>query len=242
MLLTALGGGRGVLAIAGAGGKTTLLFRLADEARAAGLRVLVTTTTHMGVPRDRGRVLYEGAGRDVDHEMRAALEGDGRVVLLGRRVREDKVAGVAPDRIDRLQGIADVILVEADGARGRSFKVPADHEPVVPASARMLVVVAGLDVLGATLDEANVHRWERVAAAAGQPVGSTVTEDTLVRGLSHPAGYLARVPPGARAAVFLNKADHAGVLAAADRITRRLSPPYDLALAGSARDGSVRSA
>ena len=32
----------------GAGGKTTLVYRLADEARSAGWRVLVTTTTHMG--------------------------------------------------------------------------------------------------------------------------------------------------------------------------------------------------
>src|SRR6185295_6956166 len=41
--------GRGdVVAVAGAGGKTTLVYRLAAEARTLGLRVVVTTTTHMG--------------------------------------------------------------------------------------------------------------------------------------------------------------------------------------------------
>ena len=48
-LLRALGLERGgVVSVAGAGGKTTLIFRLAGEARLAGLRVLVTSTTHMG--------------------------------------------------------------------------------------------------------------------------------------------------------------------------------------------------
>ena len=37
-----------VVAVVGAGGKTTLVYRLAAEARALGRRVLVTTTTHMG--------------------------------------------------------------------------------------------------------------------------------------------------------------------------------------------------
>ena len=41
-------GGGDVVAVVGAGGKTTLVYALAAEARAAGLRVLVTTTTHMG--------------------------------------------------------------------------------------------------------------------------------------------------------------------------------------------------
>jgi probable selenium-dependent hydroxylase accessory protein YqeC len=34
--------------VVGAGGKTTLVYRMATEARARGLSVLVTTTTHMG--------------------------------------------------------------------------------------------------------------------------------------------------------------------------------------------------
>jgi probable selenium-dependent hydroxylase accessory protein YqeC len=228
-LLEAFGLERGVVAFAGAGGKTTLLFRLAGEAHAAGRRVLVTTTTHMGVPAGEGAVVHD------EHAAAAALERTGRVTLLGRPLRADKVAGIAPERVDALRGFADLVLVEADGARRRSFKIPAEHEPVVPSSTSLLVVVAGLDVLGKPLGEEHVHRWERVAEAAAQAVGSPVTEDTLVRALCARSGYLSRVPPGARSAVFLNKAEDAAVLAAAERIAARLVPPYDLALAGSAR-------
>jgi probable selenium-dependent hydroxylase accessory protein YqeC len=101
------------------------------------------------------------------------------------------------------------------------------------------VVVAGLDVLGHSLDDAHVHRCERVVAVTGQAVGSIVTEDTLVRALGDPAGYLARVPRGASIAVFLNKAEGEAARAAGERIARRLRPSYDAALVGSAKDGEV---
>ena len=192
----------------------------------------------MGVPSGHGRVLHADA---YDHalELKTALDREGRATLLGARVREDKVQGLAPERVDALARVADLVLVEADGARRRSFKVPADHEPVVPLSSGLVIVVVGMDVLGRPLDEEYVHRWERVAAAAGQAVGSTVTEDTIVRALTDPAGYLSRVPAGARSAVFLNKAEGDEALAAAARLAGRLSPPYDVVVAGSVARGIV---
>jgi len=52
------------VAVAGAGGKTTLIYRVAAEARAAGLRVLVTTTTHMATLPEAttGPVVFEAGG------------------------------------------------------------------------------------------------------------------------------------------------------------------------------------
>ena len=237
-LLSALGRERGVIALAGAGGKTTLMLGLAREAHARGLRVIVTTTTHIGVPVGQGAVFFD-EDADAAAGLAAALERDRRAVLLGQRGRDDKAAGLTAARVDALAGLADLILVEADGARRRSFKMPADHEAVVPASSGGLVVVAGLDVLGRPLDEAHVHRWERVAAAAGQPIGSAVTEDTIVRALLDPGGYLSRVPVGAEAVVFLNKAEGEAA-PAGERIGARLAAGYGRVLAGSARDGIAR--
>ena len=241
-LLDPLRIGRGdVVAVAGAGGKTTLIYRLAADARASGLRVLVTTTTHMGTLPEAttGPVLVEADGDAVPGIERALSEG-GLATLLGRRVRADKLEGVPPERVDELSGRADLVLVEADGARGRSLKTPAEHEPVVPRSTTLVLVVAALDALGRPLAEADVHRLDRVAAAAGRAPGSPIDEDVVVAVLRDPAGYPARVPPGARAAVFLNKAEGGAALAAAARIARRLVPPYRFVVAGSARDGSAQ--
>jgi probable selenium-dependent hydroxylase accessory protein YqeC len=235
--LAAFGLGRGdVVAVVGAGGKTTLVYRLAAEARTAGLSVLVTTTTHMGTlpPEVTGPVFVEADGF-VEGALVEALRTQGRATLLGRRVRDDKLAGIAPERVDALASAADLVLIEADGARQRSLKVPAAHEPVVPRSTSLLLVVAALDVLGAPLSEERVHRLELVAAASGRPAGSTVDEDTLVAALCHAPGYPSRVPAGARAGVFLNKAEDDATRAAAVRIAGRLVPPYALVVAGSAR-------
>lgn len=240
-LVARLGLVRGhVVAVAGAGGKTTLIYRLASEAAAAGLRVLVTTTTHMGTLPEAttGPVLVEAEG-DPGGALDEALRARGVVTVLGRRIREDKLEGITPERVDALAHRADLVLVEADGARQRSLKVPAAHEPVVPRSTTLLLVVAALDVLGQPLAEDRVHRLEMVAAAAGRAPGEIVDEDVIVAALVHRAGYTARVPPGARSGVFLNKAEDSETRAAAQRLARRLVPPYDLVASGSARGGEV---
>jgi probable selenium-dependent hydroxylase accessory protein YqeC len=242
-LLGALRIGRGdVVAVAGAGGKTTLVYQLAAEARASGLRVLVTTTTHMGtLPEATTGPVFVEADGDPQPGLEHALSGSRLVTLLGRRVRPDKLEGVSPERVDELARWADLVLVEADGARGRSLKTPADHEPVVPGSTTLLLVLAALDVLGQPLGEGHVHRIDRVAAAAGRAPGSTVDEDVVVAALCDPAGYPSRVRSLARAAVFLNKAEDAEALAAAARIARRLVPPYAFVAAGSARAGAAQA-
>jgi probable selenium-dependent hydroxylase accessory protein YqeC len=242
-LFHVLGLGRtDVVAVAGAGGKTTLVYRLAREACLAGARVVVTTTTHMGsLPEDVTGPVVVDAEPDADRRLDAALRGTGRVTLLGRRLRPDKLEGVAPERVDALVDRADLILVEADGARGRSLKLPAAHEPVIPRSTTVVVVVAALDVLGQPLDDALVHRVELVAAAIGREEGQRVDEDAVVSALTHAEGYCARITPGVRAAVFLNKAEDAATWAAAERIAPRLIGPYSVVAAGAARGGEVRS-
>jgi probable selenium-dependent hydroxylase accessory protein YqeC len=133
------------------------------------------------------------------------------------------------------------VLVEADGARGRSLKLPAAHEPVIPASTTLVVVVCALDALGQPLDEDRVHRVELVRAATGVEAGEAVDEDCLAAALRHQDGYPSRVPPRARAGVFLNKAEDAATLDASARLAARLIPPYHWVAAGSARSGAVRT-
>jgi probable selenium-dependent hydroxylase accessory protein YqeC len=236
-MLGALGIRRGdVVAVAGAGGKTTLCYGLAAEARRQGWRVLVTATTHMGtlLPETTGPVFLESEG-DTEAGLRSALAGGGRATLLGRRLREDKLSGVPPERVDRLAALADLVVVEADGARQRSLKTPAPHEPVIPDSAQQLVVLAALDALGEPLSEERVHRLELVLAATGRSAGEPVGEAELLAALRDPNGYASRGRRGLRRGVFLNKVESEAGWAAARRLAAALQPPYDYVAAGSAR-------
>jgi probable selenium-dependent hydroxylase accessory protein YqeC len=240
-LLSALGIGRGdVVSVVGAGGKTTLVYRLAAEARAAGMTVLVTTTTHMGTLAEAttGPVLVE-ADAAIEDDLVRALAAEGRVTVLGRRVRADKLEGLAPERVDALVARADVTLIEADGARGRSLKAPAAHEPVIPSSTTIVVVVAALDAVGRPLDADTVHRLDLVCALTGAAEGAPITAAMIASALSHPASYRSRIVAGMRAGVFLNKADDPAAVADARAIAALLRPAYAFVVAGSARSGAV---
>jgi probable selenium-dependent hydroxylase accessory protein YqeC len=230
-----------VIAVAGAGGKTTLCFRLAEEARAAGWSVLVTTTTHMGTLPGAvtGPLLVEADG-DTRAGLRTALAECGRATLLGRRVRADKLEGVPPERVDQLAPLADLVVVEADGARQRSLKTPAPHEPVIPASASLLVVLAALDVLARPFAEERVHRLERVLLATRRAEGDPIGEGDVSATLLDPSGYPSRLRAGLRSAVFLNKTESHAEWAAAQRIADALEPAYQIVAAGSAQSGSAR--
>jgi probable selenium-dependent hydroxylase accessory protein YqeC len=240
-LLEALGIARGdVVSVVGAGGKTTLVYRLAAEARAAGWRVLVTTTTHMGTLAEAttGPVLVE-AEAAIEEELVRALATEGRATVLGRRVRADKIEGLAPERVDTLAATPglDLVLVEADGARGRSLKAPAAHEPVIPASTTLVIVVAALDAIGRALDAATVHRVGLVCAATGAAEGTVIDAALVAAALVRPSSYPSRIPAGVRRAVFLNKADDDSALLSAAGIAARLRPAYPRVAAGSARSG-----
>ncbi len=222
------------MALAGAGGKTTLLGRLVREGRAAGWRVLVTTTTHLGFAEAAGTIVLEEDG-DPLGALECALSKDGLATLFGRRVRDDKMEGVAPERVDAMAPLADLVLVEADGARGRALKAPADHEPVVPASTTLLLVLASMEVLGRPLGADVVHRLERVQSLCGRALGDAIDEDVMVAVLGHPSSYPRCRPPRGHLGLFLNRAE----VAAGAGIARRLIPPYDLVAVGSAREGAV---
>jgi probable selenium-dependent hydroxylase accessory protein YqeC len=168
-LAGAIGVGRGdVVALVGAGGKTSALRLLAKELSAGGGRVLTTTTTAMFLREMTAvgpvRKLEEQGGQaagleDVLGERRCAA------VVLSER-DGGKVAGLSPATVDQLwsHGSADYLVVEADGSRGLPLKAFGPHEPQVPSVTTTIVLVAGLDALGAPLDEGHVHRAGMLAS------------------------------------------------------------------------------
>jgi len=230
-----------VVALTGGGGKTTVMFRLADELVAAGQRVVTTMTTKIFVSQmARAPVCLVMHGESaLLTQLPEALSEHGHVLVAGgTAVEQDKAAGVAPEFVDRLaaQGPVDAVIVEADGARRRPFKAPAAHEPVIPPSATVVVPVVGLDVLDQPLAAEAVHRPELVAGLTGAALGDPVTPELVADVLAHPAGGAKGLPPGARLIPFLNKAEEPDSLVAARRIARRLlaRPIVDSVIIGAA--------
>ena len=94
-----------VVVLVGGGGKTTLMFRLADELAASGRRVVTTMTTRIFVGqmhRAPARLVTEDEATLLA-ELPAALAAHRHVIVAGEViVEQDKVQGVSPALLDRI--------------------------------------------------------------------------------------------------------------------------------------------
>jgi molybdenum cofactor cytidylyltransferase len=197
-------------ALIGAGGKTTAMFCLAKELREAGCKVLVTTTTKIFKPA-KPHVDRLFLVEDISDFEKASASIDAPITLgAGYRVDEEgKLLGLPPAWLDRLNqaGKYDAILVEADGAASRLFKVPSQNEPVIPASCGLTIWLMAIKVLGKPLHTEWVHRAEHVTAVLGGMPGPLVTEELVLSLVKHPAGCLKGIPPASRKVALINQAD-----------------------------------
>lgn len=164
---------KGVTAIVGGGGKTTLLMRLARELSQTD-RVIVCTTTHMRAP--EGTPLFLSAREDT---VREALQHHSLICVGEREEGTGKL--VRPSlKMETLAALANYVLAEADGSKGLPLKAHAAHEPQIPQCARRVLYVVGVDGIGKTVAEA-AHRPELYARLIGKTAGDAVTPQDAAR-------------------------------------------------------------
>ena len=164
-----LGVERGVTALIGGGGKTTLMETLAAELGRQGT-VILTTSTHIRRPDDMP--VLDGSDRD---GLRRALTG-GVPVCVGCPAEDGKLKAPMIS-FAGLAELADYVIVEADGSRGLPLKAHAPHEPVIPPETARTVLVVGAAGFGGSIG-AVCHRPERYAALAGAAQGDPATPET----------------------------------------------------------------
>ena len=198
-----------MVSLIGAGGKTTTLLHLAKELRDAGEKVLVTTTTKIFKP-SKPHVDKLFIVEDVDALLRETAKLDAPLIIgAGYKIDDGKLLGLPArwlDEIETSKGF-DNILVEADGAASRPFKVPSEIEPVVPAATALTIWIVSIKVVGKPLDATSVHRPERAAALSGAALGAPVTEELILQLARHPEGCLKGIPSASRKAAMINQAD-----------------------------------
>ena len=223
---------REMISLTGAGGKTTLMFRLARELSIEGKKVITTTTTKILKPsKDESLHLFvsgdETRMRDfVDHH----LGKYGHITLAKERIGGGKLRGISPELADSLWNLYDinVLIIEADGASGRPVKAPREGEPVIPSSTTLVVAVLGLDGVGKELNDQNVFQANRVSKLTGIPEGEKMTEEGMALLMIHPEGLFKGAPNSSRLAAFLNKVDIPDGLNMAERIARNIFEKKDV--------------
>lgn len=163
-----LGVTRGVTAVIGSGGKTSLLYRLAEELRTCGT-VLLATTTHIMRPPQ-----YPFA--ETATQLRAALAAEG-AACAGSYTPEGKLTAPA---FDGWEQAADFVLVEADGSKRLPAKAHEAWEPVLPPQRRRTICVLGASAFGQPIRQA-AHRPALFAQLAGVPWSAAITPEMAAR-------------------------------------------------------------
>ena len=215
---------RELICLVGGGGKTSVMFRLAGELAAKGMKVLVTTTTAIFYPEKSlyDRLIITESETQGFHEWR---ENDG-ITVLGRTVSsEGKLLGVDPSLLDHLfqQGIFDYIIVEGDGSKCRPIKAPAGHEPVIPSQTTKVLGIIGIDSIGKKVSEEFVHRPELFCRVTGCNEGDIIDAESVSRLVMQGEGLFKASPANAARYLILNKADGTTEKRAAYDIAEKLT-------------------
>jgi probable selenium-dependent hydroxylase accessory protein YqeC len=154
-------------------------------------------------------------GQLVDHKC---------VTVAAGRLTSGKLRGVSPDFIPRLAAKCAhlTIIVEADGAAGRSLKAPNSTEPVVPKNTSLVIPVVGLDALGTEMTEANVFRAQLASGLLRKILGSRVTAEDIANLVTCDNGIARTSPVYARVTPMINKADSKRALMKAEGIAENI--------------------
>jgi molybdenum cofactor cytidylyltransferase len=222
------------LAFAGAGGKTTALFRLARELPPP---VLITSTTHFAT--------WQLHLADQQYSLRGPQEVanldvadlSGVIILTGKTAELERVSGLDMPTLDQVHSLAEAyqipLLIEADGSRQLPLKAPGDYEPPIPPFVDTVVVVAGLSAFGKPLTSQWVHRPEQFQSISGLTPGEEITAEVIACVLTSRSGGLKNIPAGARRVVLLNQADTLELQAAGNSLSKNLLKEFHAVLIAS---------
>ena len=157
-----------IVSLVGGGGKTTLLYAMADHCARKGWQVLVTTTTHIRQP---------AACYAPDDAALTALWQAGHYAVIGTPAENGKLTLPQPQLLRRMAQ-ADAVFIEADGAKHYPCKVPAAHEPVLLPQSDIVLALAGLSALDRPLRYDTI-RPQFLAAAPDAPLTPSVLAQLL---------------------------------------------------------------
>lgn len=141
-----------IISLVGGGGKTTIMYELAQLFAAQGRKTVAMTTTHIWQPQENS------LAKNI--QQLEAMWKKGAYAVIGN-LEQGTHKLVVPSAVLLEQAItaSEIMLVEADGAKQMPCKVPAAHEPVLLAASDIVIAVVGMDAFGKTMEEA-CFRWQ----------------------------------------------------------------------------------
>lgn len=169
-----------IISLIGSGGKTSLMWYLANCFRKE--TVLVSTTTKIGKSKQS---LYDYFySKDF---AQIGLDGPG-ITLAGICIEGGNKLSAPPQTILRTFSRFDKIFLEADGSKQLPLKGWETFEPVVIPETTTTIGVVPISVLEKIIDQSTIHRLPLFLEAVGANQGDIIKERTLAAIISSPNG------------------------------------------------------
>lgn len=234
---------REVISLVGAGGKTTLMFRLAKELLLAGEKVVTTTTTKIFEPASEETpcLLVQSDEGKLKQLALRHIEQFRHVTLVRERLETGKLNGISRELVGLLCNSPeiDMMIIEADGAAGRPAKAPREWEPVIPSHTTLVIGLLGVDGVGRELNEENLFQAEGISRLTGIPMGGKMTCEGMAILMVHPQGIFKGAPDLSRKVAFINKVDIPGGMTwgreMGKKILRKRSPQMKRVILGQVK-------
>ncbi len=175
---------REVVTIVGSGGKTSLMWLLAEAHRES--KVFVTTTTKIRRP---APWMYEEFRNNEDLLRRPFGPG---ITLAADEIdiNEGKLGILLPEVFEAALPHFDYTFIEGDGSRNLPLKGWAKQEPVVPQSTTCTIGVITLWPLGRKINEKIIHRLPLFCQISGCHPGDPLILEDIAAAIMHPLGLL----------------------------------------------------
>ena len=188
-----------IISVSGAGGKTSTIKLLAKNLVREHKKVLITTTTKMFKTADVITIRnWVFTGQDY-----------GKKISLWDE-----------EFLREIVSLADITLIEADGAKRLPFKFPKQNEPVYISSSNKVVYIVGMSALNQPLK--SLCRVELLAKFLQKQVNENLTKNDIIKVISSEQG--ARKDIGKRDFfVILNQVDTLFALQEAIFIAEKLT-------------------
>ena len=145
-----------IVSFTGSGGKTSLIFYLANKLKKNG-SVLIATTTKIFQPeiKENNSFIFI-----YPEEIDTLSPQDNFIHIFCSEVKNHKICNTKFEDLDKLKNKFDYILIEADGSSNKPLKGWREDEPIIYPYTTKTIAIVDITALDKEKNEENIHRFD----------------------------------------------------------------------------------
>lgn len=154
-----------IISIVGSGGKTSLMFALAEELK-NNYNVLITTSTKIFMPASN---TYDNLYTNVNSFIDSNFFEKNGLTVISKSFDEcnKKLIGIDNNDLEKICKKFDIIIIEADGSRNLPIKGWKIHEPPVLEKTNKTIGIIPIKLINKKIEQSYIYGYEEFIKIVG---------------------------------------------------------------------------